>query len=50
MAKGKGIKKLKAKKQTKKEKIKKHIAKRRTLDSGLNYSNCADDGFYISYP
>ena len=47
----KGLKTLKQKsKKTEEEKIKKHIAKRRTLDSGLNYSNCANDGFYISYP
>ena len=43
MGKGKMIEKLRAKK------IKKHIAKRRTLDSWLNYSGYADDDFYISY-
>ena len=37
-----GGKKLRAKK------IKKHIAKRRILESWLNYSGYADDNFYIS--
>ena len=43
MAKKRRIEKLRA------SKIKKHIAKRRTLDSWLNDSGYADDNFYISF-
>ena len=39
----KGIEKPRAKK------IKKYITKRRTLDSRLDYSSYAEDGFYISF-
>ena len=42
-------KKGRSEKPREKSKIKKHIAKGRTLDSRLNYLGYADDDFYISY-